>query len=147
MEYGFKTALRHALVAALLGGLLPVLFGPATIGYWLRANALFLGVWLAGLGGLGWLADLAVLRGWFAAPGTKQKSHAVVDLFRRWGTCSRCVGYWWGGIFSFGAAALYLPAWFPGAVYFAALGAALCTTVAVSRFLWRRRAESEQSSV
>lgn len=145
MEFGIRTALRHFGIAGLLIGTLFVAFGTDEIVLpWLRANLWFLGGWLLALLALGIFADTAVRFEWFERAlvrlrGRPPEPSRALDLFRKWSGCSRCVGYWCGGIFSFCAAGLYFPRWFPGSIFFLFLGASLVTGVAVSTHLWRAR--------
>jgi hypothetical protein len=154
MDYGIRTAVRHMGLAGLLAALLPVLFGADVIWFWIRSNWIFCAAWLIVSIALGILADEAVRWEWFArglafsrrntGDEDSPRSPSLFErLFLKWASCSRCVGYWWGGIFSFAATALYLPAWFPGSLYFMLLGASLTTGVAVSAHLVRSARDTE----
>ena len=155
MDYGIRTAVRHLGLAGLLAALLPVLFGADVIWFWIRSHWIFCAGWLVVSILLGVVVDEAVRWEWFARALASIRGNTGGEelprtpplaerLFLKWASCSRCVGYWWGGIFSFAVAAIYLPGWFPGALYFMLLGASLTTGVAVSAYLFRSAGDPEE---
>lgn len=145
MDFGFRTAFRHFGIAGLLAGTLLTAFGPDVVWFWLRSNLVFFASWFVLTVGLGLFADTAVRWEWVDRLLSNMRDNKqgepsrAEELFRKWGSCSRCVGYWGGGLFSFTAAALYFPSWFPGSLFFMFLGASLATGIAVSAYLWRTR--------
>ena len=148
MEFGIRTAFRHFGIAGLLVGTLLTAFGSDAVLFWLRSNLVFFGSWLVLIIGLGFFADTAVRWEWFDRllkippendPPSQRSPSRLRRLFGQWSSCSRCVGYWGGGMFSFAAAAVYFPSWFPGSLFFMFLGASLATGISVSAYLWRTR--------
>jgi hypothetical protein len=95
--------------------------------YWLLWGAVMIfSSWLAF-----YMADRLIWPGWMRRINIDlyDVSHDGLranlrDLFRRWATCWRCLGYWYGGIASFLLWLVVLPVWY-GAFYFALAGASL----------------------
>lgn len=58
----------------------------------------------------------------------------MIDLYLKWGSCSRCISWWLGGFFSFLLHFIYWESLYP-ALYFGAVGASLSAAVGVLRYL------------
>ena len=145
MDYGIRTVLRHFGIAGLLIGMVFTVFPAQEVLIpWMRVNALFLSGWLVAMIALGILADTAVRFEWFdrlaaMLRGPDAGPSRLAELWHKWGSCSRCVGYWSGGLTSAVAAGFYFPKWFWSSTYFLFLGASVATGVAVVTYLWRRQ--------
>ena len=64
----------------------------------------------------------------------RKKMPRAIDLYLKWGSCSRCISWWLGGVFSFLLHFIYWKSIYP-ALYFGAAGASLSAAVGVLRYL------------
>lgn len=144
-EYSGRTIFRHLVISSVFL-LLPFYLSLRNDHYnssmllsWLARNAFFFILWVLLLGGVAIFAHYFAQKLWiYRFIDNRPKTQGTLPFFvEKWGTCSKCVAYWFGGILTAIVHCIYWSGWI--GFYFTPIGAAWAAVIAVSIYLYKEK--------